>query len=70
LIAVGGTRVRAAARLRELSCTYGQGFHVGRPAPVALGRASAPPPETASDLRSPARVFPEAATDARPAISA
>ena len=34
---------------------------------VALGRASAPPPETPSDLRSPGRVFPESATDARPA---
>ena len=34
----------------------------------ALGRASAPTPETASDLRSPARVFPEPATDAQPAI--
>src|SRR3954449_13184502 len=32
----------------------------------ALGRASAPTPETASDLRSPARVFPEPATDAQP----
>jgi hypothetical protein len=33
---------------------------------VALGSASAPTPETPSDLRSPGRVFPEAATDARP----
>ena len=36
--------------------------------PSALGRASAPTPETSSDLRSPDRVFPEPATDARPAI--
>jgi ribokinase len=36
----------------------------------SAGRASAPPPETASDLRSPARLFPEAATDARPAGAA
>jgi ribokinase len=33
------------------------------------GRASAPPLETPSDLRPPGRVFPEAATDARPAGS-
>jgi flagellar biosynthesis GTPase FlhF len=37
---------------------------------AALGRASAPTPETSSDLRSPDRVFPEPATDARPATSA
>ncbi len=36
----------------------------------SAGRASAPPPETPSDLRSPGRVFPEAATDARPAAPA
>jgi flagellar biosynthesis GTPase FlhF len=35
---------------------------------VALGSASAPTPETPSDLRSPGRVFPEPATDAQPAI--
>ena len=33
---------------------------------LLAGRASAPPPETPSDLRSPGRVFPEAATDPRP----
>jgi uncharacterized protein (DUF849 family) len=33
---------------------------------LGCGRASAPPPETPSDLRSPGRVFPEAATDPRP----
>jgi flagellar biosynthesis GTPase FlhF len=33
---------------------------------AAHGPASAPAPETASDLRSPARVFPESATGARP----
>jgi sugar/nucleoside kinase (ribokinase family) len=36
---------------------------------TTAGRASAPPPETPSDLRSPGRVFPEAATDARPAAA-
>jgi uncharacterized protein (DUF849 family) len=46
-----GRRVASVAEARErLGC----------------GRASAPPPETPSDLRSPGRVFPEAATDARP----
>jgi sugar/nucleoside kinase (ribokinase family) len=33
----------------------------------SAGRASAPPPRTPSSLRPPGRVFPEAATDARPA---
>ena len=40
------------------------------PGPSALGRPSAPTPETPSDLRSPGRVFPEPATDVRPATSA
>jgi flagellar biosynthesis GTPase FlhF len=44
------------------------GLYGPQPNAVALGSASAPTPETSSDLRSPDRVFPEPATDARPAI--
>jgi len=44
------------------------GLYGPQPNVAALDDASAPAPETASDLRSPARVFPEPATDAPPAI--
>jgi EAL domain-containing protein (putative c-di-GMP-specific phosphodiesterase class I) len=67
VVAEGIETEAQAAALRELACPYGQGFLLGRPSPVALGRAPAPPPETPSDLRSPGRVFPETATGARPA---
>jgi EAL domain-containing protein (putative c-di-GMP-specific phosphodiesterase class I) len=72
VVAEGIETAAQADALRDLACEFGQGFFLGRPAPasVALGRASAPPPETPSDLRSPGRVFPEAATGERPAISA
>jgi flagellar biosynthesis protein FlhF len=46
------------------------GLYGPQPNASALGSASAPTPETPSDLRSPGRVFPEPATDAQPAIDA
>src|SRR3954471_13006315 len=59
--------IEAAAEQPVAAGLYGPQPFVASDA-AALGRASAPTPETSSDLRSADRVFPEPATDARPAI--
>jgi flagellar biosynthesis GTPase FlhF len=63
------TLSRAQEILQEAAVEHAPaGLYGPQPSASALGHASAPTPETSSDLRSPDRVFPEPATDARPAI--
>jgi len=63
------TLSRAQEILQEAAVEHAPaGLYGPQPNASALGHASAPAPETSSDLRSPDRVFPEPATDARPAI--
>jgi hypothetical protein len=74
---VGVVKARSAAALAMAAVTAAA-IRIWRPSmlavaalggesPAALGGASAPSPETPSDLRSPGRVFSETATDAPPA---